>query len=284
VEGSNVQRRTNTDAAQISHPSYDRAAAVDAWRVYDADDPDPGYFQFDWLSGRHPDLYHAFALTSDALTSELEGLIDLCGLDVIDVGAGTGRSALGLARTAAHVLAVDAYSSVIAYGEENVRQAGVGNVTYARADRSHLPVADDSVDAVVSCWAELDRIEAERVLKPGGVVVQMGANPFEPGELTPILSVDFPQLVLPGSPDLLTPDRPPADDTLAAADWWGEISLVDNALHVHDFTYTADYGTPEEAAAIFGRLFGPNAQRYLRERRRSTVWSRLRIWYGRIEK
>ena len=43
---------------------YATPAPVDAWRTYDIHEPDPGYFQFDWLSARHPDLYHAFAVSS----------------------------------------------------------------------------------------------------------------------------------------------------------------------------------------------------------------------------
>jgi hypothetical protein len=60
--------------------------------------------------------------------------------------------------------------------------------------------------------------------------------------------------------------------------------MGEDALHAHDFTYTADYRTVEEAAAIFGRLFGPNAAQYLLDRKQATVWSRLRIWYARVEK
>jgi hypothetical protein len=40
-----------------------QAAPEDAWRTYDERNPMPGYFQFDWLSARHTDLYHKFALS-----------------------------------------------------------------------------------------------------------------------------------------------------------------------------------------------------------------------------
>jgi ubiquinone/menaquinone biosynthesis C-methylase UbiE len=63
-------------------------------------DPNPGYFEFDWLSARHPDLYDRFALSTVGLMHELRSVVDLTGLIVCDVGAGTGRSALGAAETA----------------------------------------------------------------------------------------------------------------------------------------------------------------------------------------
>lgn len=209
--------------------------------------------------------------------------MDLDGLRILDVGAGTGRSALGLADTARHVVAVDAYSSVVEYGTQVVRDAGASNVTYLRGHRSHLPIGNDSMDAVVCCWAELDRVEAARVLKPGGLLVQMGGHPDEPGELAPILADEFPNLVPPVAQDLeSTPNSEPLDVDLPARGW-RDVRLSNNVLHAHDFTFTADYGTVGEAAAIIGRIFGPRAAAYLGDRRQSSVWSRLRIWYGWVE-
>jgi hypothetical protein len=41
--------------------------------------PDPGYGEFDWLSARHPDLYHRFALSTEGLMAELSTIFDLAG-------------------------------------------------------------------------------------------------------------------------------------------------------------------------------------------------------------
>src|SRR5918994_469303 len=119
-----------------------RSAPPDSWRSYDPHDPDPGYFEFDWISARHPDLYHRFALSTNGLLDELEKLMDLTGLEVVDIGAGTGRSTLGAARTAKHVYAVDAYRSVVEFGRNEVASAGLANVTYLQGDSSALPLDD----------------------------------------------------------------------------------------------------------------------------------------------
>src|SRR5579871_2488058 len=166
------------------------AAPVDAWRRYDVDNPDPGYFEFDWLSARHPDLYDRFALSTDGLMRALPGLVDLSGLLVCDVGAGTGRSAMGAAAEAEWVIAVDLFDSVVRYGKARLRDAGVRNVFYVSGDSARLPLADASVDVVMSAWAVLNVREALRVARPGGWIVQMGSAPGAMvGELSGPLAV-----------------------------------------------------------------------------------------------
>ena len=132
------------------------AAPIDDWRVYDEDNPSPGYYQFDWLSGRHPDLYHQFALSTVGLMKKLHTLIDLTGRDVLDIGAGTGRSAMGAAEKAKRVFALDLYQSVVFYGNSQLKENHVTNVHYMIGNRDHLPLPENSVDVVINAWAELN--------------------------------------------------------------------------------------------------------------------------------
>jgi ubiquinone/menaquinone biosynthesis C-methylase UbiE len=125
------------------------AAPPDAWRVYDSQKPEPGYFEFDWISARHPDLYHRFALSTVGLMDELGKLVDLAGLDVVDIGAGTGRATLAAAKTAKHVYAIDAYRSVVEYGSNEVGKEGLTNIAYLEGDSAALPLKDRSVDVAL---------------------------------------------------------------------------------------------------------------------------------------
>jgi len=286
---------TPSDHHTASDPDRDRrqdsagyamaAAPVDAWRDYDVDDPDPGYFEFDWLSARHPDLYDRFALSSDGLMRELPTLVDLSGLIVCDVGAGTGRSTRATAAIANRVIAVDAYESVVRFAEVRARQSGIHNVRYGVADRAHLPLEDNSVDAVIACWAIIDDEEAFRVVRPGGWIIKMSCAPNAlVGELTKILAEQYPSLVrvLPTPSPEWFKEGCPAKDFVESLSEPLATKLVDGVRHVHDFTHTAHYEGSGELAAIVGRLYGPRAASYIEGRGQSTLTWRLRIEYMQV--
>lgn len=263
---------------------YDSPAApFDAWRVYDRENPQPGYFEFDWISAYHPDLYHRFALSTDGLLEELPNLVDLTGLEVVDIGAGTGRSTLGAAQTAKHVYAIDAYRSVVEFGRNEVSKAGLTNVTYLRGDRTALPLEDESVDVALVSWAEFDPQEMYRVLKPGGLVVIGACAPGSlMGELTEVLSPSYQDFVTEvAARDKFDPACPPEDGDLDTSPWPG---LPVRWMKFHDFTHLGDFGDPNELAAILGRIYGPVAEKYARDNKKSTIAYRLRIIYGQIAK
>lgn len=261
-----------------------KAAPVDSWRTYDELRPVPFYFDFDWFSARHPDLYHRFALSTDGLMGELEKLVDLSGMDVIDVGAGTGRSSMAAARRARSVCAVDIYESVVLFGRDQVHRLGLANVSYIRGNRGDLPFAASTFDALINSFAELDYHEAYRVLKPGGYLIRLGA-PIAAlcGELTATLTDVFPNILSSVAPDeWFDPGCPPAN-IYFAEDEWNCLPVIPPTLQ-HDFTFVANYGDYQEAAAIYGRLYGPKARQYFLDREQSQVAFRLRIEVSQVRK
>ena len=259
-------------------------APAGAWRIYDEENPMPGYFQFDWLSARHPDLYHQFALSTVGLMDKLNTLIDLSGQTVIDIGAGTGRSAIGAAQKAKSVFAVDAYESVVHFGKNQLRSTHTSNVIYTNADRSHLPFQENSFDIAINTWAELDYQEAFRVIKPGGYLVQLGAVPEALcGEITAVIGPDFPWV--PGDYAPAEVFQPGYPDTTATEDpsIWNGIP-VKGPITIRQFTYVADYQDYTELAAITGRLYGPKARHYFTTRKQPTFSWRLQIMLGQVSK
>ena len=90
----------------------------------------------------------------------------------LDVGGGTGLVALGLLRRGVDVVVVDRSTAMLAHAAARLPGRCV------RANAARLPVAESSVDAVLTMWllhllddAQPVLDEAARVLRPGGVLV-----------------------------------------------------------------------------------------------------------------
>ncbi|HUR55813.1 MAG TPA: ubiquinone/menaquinone biosynthesis methyltransferase [Gemmataceae bacterium] len=100
---------------------------------------------------------------------------------VLDVCAGTADVSIGaaLARPGSHrVIGVDFSGAMLAQGRDKIRAAGLSSqVQLVRGDAMHLPVADQSVDALTIAFGirnvqvtDAACREMFRVLKPGGRV------------------------------------------------------------------------------------------------------------------
>lgn len=100
------------------------------------------------------------------------------GEDVADLGCGSGVDVLLAADAVGpdgHVVGVDFLSSMVERGTALADEAGFANTTFVQAEIEDLPLADDSVDVVISngaanLSARKSRVFAEawRVLRPGG--------------------------------------------------------------------------------------------------------------------
>lgn len=109
------------------------------------------------------------------------------GLDVVDLGAGTGRLAAALAARAKSVVALDASRAMLDIAAEKLTREGLTNWSVGVADNRKLPLDSQSADLIVSGWSisysanagvpEWERNlreiigEMKRVLRPGGTIV-----------------------------------------------------------------------------------------------------------------
>jgi 2-polyprenyl-3-methyl-5-hydroxy-6-metoxy-1,4-benzoquinol methylase len=113
------------------------------------------------------------AETQERLIAEFLGPLD--GLRVLDVGTGTGRAAIALAKRGARVTGVDASGEMLDVAKTRASAAGV-DVAFEPGDAHALPFGDRSFDAAVSLrvlmhtpgWSqalgELCRVSRTRVL------------------------------------------------------------------------------------------------------------------------
>ncbi|MCP5049530.1 MAG: arsenite methyltransferase [bacterium] len=100
------------------------------------------------------------------------------GETVLDLGSGGGFDCFLSARAVGddgHVIGVDMTPDMVSKARRNLEKTGAQNIEFRLGEIEHLPVADNSVDVIISnCVINLSPQkskvykEAFRVLKPGG--------------------------------------------------------------------------------------------------------------------
>jgi len=132
----------------------------------------------------------------------IEEIINVDGLDVLDLGAGTGRLTLMLAPRVRSIAAFDASAEMLRVCRERLIAGGFANWQAEVADHRQLPVPERSADLVISGWSVAylavwhpetyhDELSAwmnemQRVLRPGGTIIlfeSLGTGNDSPLEL-----------------------------------------------------------------------------------------------------
>lgn len=155
----------------------------------------------------HADQYERLIQREDYqgnILREIEKVIALDGMDVVELGAGTGRLTRLLAPRVRSLKAFDASAHMLEVAETSLRAMGLSNWAAGVADHRKVPVDDSSADLVISGWsfcylavwganwqfdlqAGLD--EVNRILRPGGTVILLetlgtgSETPTPPGHL-----------------------------------------------------------------------------------------------------
>jgi ubiquinone/menaquinone biosynthesis C-methylase UbiE len=108
----------------------------------------------------------------------------LTGLDVVDLGAGTGRLSRLLAPYVHTVQAFDTSAHMLAVAAASLQKLGLSNWYVCAADHRRLPIRGASVDLALAGWSfcylavwggsgwrsalETGLAEVKRILRPGG--------------------------------------------------------------------------------------------------------------------
>ena len=146
----------------------------------------------------HKEVYESHAAEYEALVARedyqgniLKAVREIAppeGLDVLDLGAGTGRLAALLAPLARRVMAFDLSDHMLRTARDKLRRLRPRSAWLAAAaDHRYLPLRAAVADVVVSGWsvsyvvtwypeswrreADAWRLEAQRVLRSGGTIV-----------------------------------------------------------------------------------------------------------------
>ncbi|MCC6299982.1 MAG: methyltransferase domain-containing protein [Anaerolineales bacterium] len=136
------------------------------------------------------DRYEALIAREDHqgnIMKALEEIINPDNLDILDLGAGTGRLAVMLAPRARSIRAFDISGEMLRVCRQRLESSGLSNWQVEIADHRQLPIANHSADLVVSGWSvsylavwnpetwrdELEKWlgEMKRVLRRGSPIV-----------------------------------------------------------------------------------------------------------------
>lgn len=179
------------------------------------------------------------------------------GMQVADVGAGTGNLAVIAAQAGAQVTASDLTPEMVEIGKARSKEAGL-EIEWLEADAEDLPFEDNRFDVTLSMFAAMfaprpDVVSKElfRVTKPGGKVVM--ANWSEDGASAEL----FKQLAQFGPP-------PPPD--LEPTSLWGNEDVVRrrfgphaDAIDIRRDQIRWDFDSVDACEAFFENNVGPVA-------------------------
>ncbi|HZG86736.1 class I SAM-dependent methyltransferase [Paenibacillus sp.] len=214
------------------------------------------------------ELYDAMIRRQPDVSVKIRDIRPYRGLDVLDLGAGTGRLSVPLAMEAKSLVCTDASRSMLDVLERRLTESGAPNVwTTVEADHRRLPLPDHSFDLAVSGWSvcylasssraewksDLERVHAElcRVVRPGGTIMLF--ETMGTGTATP------------NPPNFLT-------------DYYGE--LVQTYGFAHDW-FRADYrfDSVEEAKRLTEFFFGSELAAAIEANGWSTVPECAGVWW-----
>jgi ubiquinone/menaquinone biosynthesis C-methylase UbiE len=144
---------------------------------------------------QHADQYERLIRREDYqdnILRAIEQVIPLPGLEVVELGAGTGRLTCLLAPRVSSIQAFDASWHMLEVAEESLRELGLANWQLGVADHRDIPSAAGSADLVISGWSfcylyvwgrdpatgtrwlgdlEAGYGEMKRILRPGGTIL-----------------------------------------------------------------------------------------------------------------
>jgi SAM-dependent methyltransferase len=198
--------------------------------------------------------------SGDAL---VQSLGPIKGLQVLDLGAGDGTTALPEAKRGANVLAVDIARNLVEAGNARARAEGLTNVRFQEGDASNLQeLADHSFDLVVSIFGAMFAPkpfdvakEMVRVTKSWGRIVMGNWIPNDPTLVAQILKIS----------SAYSP--PPPEGFISPMTWGIEANVVERfaaaGIPKERITFARDtytFNTPQAPSgflADFKNYYGP---------------------------
>jgi ubiquinone/menaquinone biosynthesis C-methylase UbiE len=223
--------------------------------------------RWDILYRDYPQVYEAFMDVpyQPSVFDQVPKIIDLQGKVIADVGAGTGRSSLALARTARQVIGIEYEPAMLRQGRQMAFGDEALRVSYLCGDALALPLADGAVDIVTGFTLALFPAEQYReFIREGlrvakGKVVYVGIPPgWYGGDLDPIIE---------------DPDKGKFDVEM------DRIFIEDYQFSYQDVFSYQDYGTIEKIVSIYGFIFGKKVIEHIKRNKITAIRWKYRVYW-----
>jgi ubiquinone/menaquinone biosynthesis C-methylase UbiE len=121
------------------------------------------------------------------LLPAIQSIVSLAHIDVVELGAGSGRLSTMIAPLVRSQHAFDASAAMLAVAESKLRALGLSNWHTQVADHRQIPLPDQCADLIISGWSicylnDKERadwqtpftealVEIKRLLRPGGTIL-----------------------------------------------------------------------------------------------------------------
>ena len=226
--------------------------------------------RWDILYRDYPEIYDEFASVpyTPNKIALLHERFNLTNKIIVDVGSGSGRSSIALAKYAKHVIGVEPEQSMRELAQHNTLKRGLKNIEYVNGRAERIPLDDDAVDVVIALTAVMyppeDVIpafirEARRIRKSRGTVLSIDVAPgWYGGELAQVIA------------------DPAAERELQAKH---RLFVDESGFAYWDIMQTADYGSMENMIRTYGFIFGAHVIEYIKQNKMSSMKWKFRVYY-----
>ncbi|MBZ0288464.1 MAG: class I SAM-dependent methyltransferase [Anaerolineae bacterium] len=221
--------------------------------------------RWDILYRDYPEVYEAFSNVPyhPTVYEQLSGIINLGGKRIADVGAGTGRSSLALARCARQVIGIELEPAMLRQARQKAQDEQGVRVIFLNGDALALPLADDSVDVVTGITLALYPPERYRQFIREGLRVAKG----------PVVYVGIPPGGYGGDLYDVIDDVEKVDDEV------DRIFVDEFQFAYQDIVSNQEYGTVEHIVGIYGFIFGKKAIEYLKREKKTAIRWKFRVYW-----
>lgn len=205
-----------------------------------------------WALGDYPDL----ARTIETAAARIVDAVDPhAGDELLDVATGSGNVAIPAAARGAKVTGLDLTPELLEVARRRAQDAGA-QIEFLEGDAEELPFAEDSFDAVTSCFGVIfaprhERAAGElaRVARPGGRIALTAWTPEGlNGQMFKTVGSHMP----PPPPEVRSPVLWGSEDHVRSL---FEPSGVELTCERHDVVFTAE--SPQAWVEYNERVLGP---------------------------